>query len=59
MLAIEPSALRFCLEAIAVDTPLEGAEVDFQEAGAEAALYIEEIELRDDEESDAREEGPG
>jgi hydrogenase nickel incorporation protein HypA/HybF len=35
LLALEPASLRFCLEAIAADTPMEGAALDMVETPAE------------------------
>jgi hydrogenase nickel incorporation protein HypA/HybF len=48
-LALEPASLRFALEAIAVGTCAEGADIELSE-GEGSALIIEEIEL--DEEDD-------
>lgn len=31
LLALEPASLRFCLEAISVDTPMEGAKIEMRE----------------------------
>ena len=35
LLALEPASLRFALEALAVGTPMEGAEIDMRETGPE------------------------
>ncbi len=50
LLAIEPASLRFSLEAISLDTPAEGAELEIIEepldgGAGDGALTIEEIEL--------------
>lgn len=50
LLAVDPGSLRFSLEAISLDTPAEGAELEIIEeplegAAGESALIVEEIEL--------------
>lgn len=45
-LAIEPASLRFCLEAIAADTAMDGAVLDYEETYAVGPeIIIQEIEL--------------
>ena len=46
-LALDPSSLRFCLEAISMGTVAEGAAIEIDETGAETDLIIEEIELNE------------
>ena len=35
LLGLDPASLRFCLEAISVDTVMEGAEIDMDQTGPE------------------------
>lgn len=44
-LALEPSSLQFCLEAIAMGTVAEGAAIQIYESGGGTDLIIEEIEF--------------
>jgi len=44
-LVLEPSSLRFCLEAISMDTVAEGAVIEINETNDETDLMVEEIEL--------------
>lgn len=47
-LALEPASLRFAIEALSVDTPMAGAQVElYEDAQGGMEVYVEEIELDD------------
>lgn len=57
-LALEPASLRFCLEAIAADTVMDGAHIEMvEDAELGSELIVEEIEL-DEEDNQSGGEGP-
>lgn len=56
-LALEPASLRFCLEAISVDTVMNGARIEMVEDGELGSeLIVEEIEI-DEEDTQGGGEG--
>ncbi len=48
-LALDPASLRFCLEAIAVGSVMDGASIELLESpnDQDSALTVEEIELNE------------